>query len=132
LKDFVHVNAIESNAGGMAFTWRAVSIAPSSNCLRGGNRPQQQPANVTNKRPHLRDTCEISVEREADFGTMEIGTSKELVVKVSNIDALEHLLIDAKFLNQRSNFVIKDQSFPVMIPIDGSVNITVSFKYLYK
>lgn len=124
----MHVTAIESHAGGPDFTWRAISVVPSSNFLREhGNSSQQDLANGS--RPNLRDTPEINVDRVPNFGNMEIGTEKDIVVEVRNVGTVDdQLLSDARFVNLRSNFEIRNQTFPVLIPPLGSISINVYLK----
>lgn len=120
MKDFVRVTAIESNAGGEEFMWRAISIHP---CTKNFRNVHIIPSVQTYK-----DIREISVERESDFGNMEVGTEKELRIKVTNKDAYEHTMIDVKFLNKQTNFEIRNLTVPVKVPAEESITIDTFFK----
>lgn len=76
----------------------------------------------------MKNTSQITIERESNFGQMTVGTEKELLIEVRNIDDIDHLLYDTRFLNVKSNFEVRDQSFPVIVPTVGSVVVTVFFK----
>lgn len=121
LKDFVHVTAIESNAGGEDFMWRAISVVPASNSGRVAK-------NVSSTRTNLKEAREIAIEKETDFGTVEIGSEKEIRIEITNMDLTDHTLLNAKFLNMRSNFEISNQSFPVIAPINGKIYVEIFFK----
>ena len=71
---------------------------------------------------------EITVEREAQFGILDMGSEKELQIEIRNIDGIEHVLLDAKFINLSSNFEIRNNSFPVVVPVEGKISIGVHFK----
>lgn len=123
MKDFVHVTAIESNAGGEDFMWRAISVVPTSNCGRSTRNNDLSSTRI------LKEAREIAIDKETHFGSMEIATQKEIRIEVMNVDLFEHTLLNAKFLNTRSNFEICNQSFPVIVPVNGKVYIEIFFKY---
>ena len=129
IKDFVHVTAIESHAGGLDFAWRAVSVIPSSNNLRSSTQNNNIP--ISCNRGNMRDTAEIAVERESQFGFIEMGSEKELKIEIRNVDTIEQVLIDVRFINIKSNFEIRNNSFPIVVPIEGKVYIEVYFKLVY-
>ena len=54
IKDFVHITAIESHAGGLEFSLRAISVIPSSNNLRSS--AQNCSLLTISNRENLRDT----------------------------------------------------------------------------
>ena len=122
MKDFVHVTAIESNAGGEDFLWRAISVVPSSTNLRKNrNGDLSAPAN-------LKDSPQISIEREVNFGVMEIGSEKEIRIEITNVDLAQHTLHNVKFLNMRSNFNIRNENLPVIVPVSGKIYIELYLK----
>lgn len=125
LKDWVHVNAIESDAGGPEFKWRAVSVVPNSRNLNSF----QLPVGVTKiDQDYLQDTSEITVERKSNFGTLMIGSNKNLPIEIENISSEDQVLISAKFVNHRGNFELRDQIYPVIIPSKRKITIEVFFK----
>ena len=107
--------------------WRAISIVPSSTFLRSNpdNNLPVIPAVQT-----FQDARQMSIERESNFGNMEVGTEKELSIEVTNTDATEYTLIDAKFVNKQSNFEIHNLTLPVYFPADGKIKIQLFFKYV--
>jgi hypothetical protein len=56
-----------------------------------------------------------------------MGSEKILLIEIRNVDGIEHVLLDAKFINLSSNFEIRN-SFPVVVPVEGKVSIEVHFK----
>lgn len=123
LKDFVHVTAIESNAGGEDFMWRAISVIPASNSARA-----KKNVDLSSTRTNLKEALEVSVEKEKNFGIVQIGSENQILIEVTNMDLMEHTLLNAKFLNMRSNFEISNQIFPVIIPINGKIYVEIFFK----
>lgn len=117
------MTAIESNAGGEDFMWRAISVVPASNSGRSTRNSDLSSTRI------LKEAREIAIDKETNFGFMEIATEKEIRIEVMNVDLFEHTLLNAKFLNMRSNFEICNQSFPVIVPVNGKVCVEIVFKY---
>ena len=126
LKDWVHVNAIESDAGGPATTWRAVSVVPNSKNLNSSKKSSFKVTQID--QDYLQDTSEITVERKTNFGTMMIGSCKSLPVTIENISPKDQVLLSAKFVNYQGNFELQHQIYPVVIPSKGKIVLEVNFK----
>lgn len=126
LKDFVHVTAIESNAGGEDFMWRAISILPHSNCRSFVSNTGLLPS-LSHSR-FQNENSKIIIEKTSDFGIVEIGTEKELKIEIINVDSVEHALINVRFLNIQSNFQLCDQSFPIIVAENSKIFVDVIFK----
>lgn len=74
---------------------------------------------------------EITVERDSQFGILDIGSEKELQIEIRNVDGINHVLLDAKFINLSSNFEIRNNSFPVVVPVEGKISIGIYFKLVF-
>lgn len=79
-------------------------------------------------RENMRDTSGIVVDRETDFGTVEVSTEKEIKIRVRNGDSNEHFLKDVRFLNARSNFELRNVSVPIILPAGEELLIEVYVK----
>lgn len=102
--------------------WRAISVVPSSN-LRKTRNAGDLLAPVS-----LKDAPQISIEREVNFGVMEIGSEKEIRIEITNVDLAHHTLLNVRFLNMRSNFEIRNENLPVIVPVNGKVFIELYLK----
>lgn len=128
VRDAVHVTAIESNAGGEDFMWRAISIVPNSKNTSACSQHHGADQSITTE-VSFQDVGGISVERENQFGLMEIGSEKEIRIKIVNASITDISLLSAKFLNFRSNFEIRNQSLPVVLSAaNGQFYLELYFK----
>lgn len=103
--------------------WRAISVIPASNSARA-----KRNVDLSSTRTNLKEALEVSVEKEKNFGIVQIGSENQILIEVTNMDLMEHTLLNAKFLNMRSNFEISNQIFPVIIPINGKIYVEIFFK----
>lgn len=103
--------------------WRAISVIPASNSARA-----KKNVDLSSTRTNLKEALEVSVEKEKNFGIVQIGSENQILIEVTNMDLMEHTLLNAKFLNMRSNFEISNQIFPVIIPINGKIYVEIFFK----
>jgi len=124
-KDWVHINAIESDAGGPELIWRAVSVFPNS---MNSKSFESSVGSTKVDQEYLQDTSEITVERKSNFGTMVVGSFKHLSIEIRNISPRHQTLISAKFANHKGNFELQNQICPVVIPSEETIAITVTFK----
>lgn len=104
--------------------WRAISVVPCSSSVQ----PTRNVDSTTFGSANFKDSCGISVERDSNFGTVVIGNEKELRIEITNTYTTDHSLLNATFLNSRSNFEIRNQNLPVIVPINGKIYIDVIFK----
>lgn len=105
--------------------WRAISIVPCSSYTRSTRNID---STTLSGSANFQDVCGISVERDSNFGTMTIGSEKELRIEITNTYSTEHSLLNVKFLNTRSNFELRNQNLPVIVPINNKIYIDVFFK----
>ena len=127
VKDLVHVTAIESAAYGPDYTWRALCVIPSSKYVGSKHKAKEIAVDVV-VQELLKDKNGVLLERNTDFGLMDIGGEKNLLVEITNMNSDAKTIVDASFRNANSNFELISTDFPVLIPGHDNVFLELSFK----
>jgi hypothetical protein len=127
VKDLVHVTAIESAAYGPDFTWRALCVIPSSKYVGSKHKAIEIAVDMV-VQELLRDKNDVLLERNTDFGLMDIGSEKNLLVEITNMNSESKIIFDAGFRNANCNFELISTDFPMLIPGHDNVFLELSFK----